>query len=402
MSQYVLKDNVPILDEHVLLDEDGDPITTLDERKLRAIAAKANRRVAETGDEVPIVIGHTRDGAPEDRQPEIVGYARGFKVIPFARTGKKCLAALFRFMRDKLDKVRQFPRRSIELWLSDWKIDPISLLGATTPERDLGLLRLSRDGVRKYRRVLPATNTPKSEPVDQTKEIVDAVLAALKESDVWKWAESQMQSQEQPEQEPGLEGDDLLPEEDEDADDLDLDNPDLEDETDDEPAPSPPVAKDKPVKMAASAPGGSNTCVPGPLKDRKRMQRDAARTASVRFQREKQAMWAEVGDLRLKLQRTNRERDLIQLESEGFVLDRVEELDAVQALPEDTYRKHLSRIRKRYSRAPVGSPAWRSESLRSEQQGTLTMDQAREIAAHAAKKGVSYAQAKQELTGSAD
>lgn len=403
MSDFVIKTDVPVLDEHTLLDDEGQPLMEIDERRLQDIARRANARIRDTGDLVPIVVGHTKDGLPEQSQPEIVGYAGPFKVIPFFKTGKKALAAAkWRVFRSKVGVANQFPRRSVELWLSDLKIDPISLLGATTPERDLGLLRLSREGKRVYQRVIPSESEAK--PVDHVKEIVDAVLAALKESDVWKWAEDQMAQGKYPEEGEdealGLDdlgGDEDMPLDMGGEDDLADLTPEEDDLDEDEPA------KEKPVKMAAGGPsvaGGSNTYIPSGIdRDRRRMQRDQGRTAKHRYQRALEETQAQLAGLRLQLQRSNRERDLVQLESEGVVLDRTEELDAVQDMPEPQYRKYLGRVRKRYSKAPIGSPAWSDALGRNEPQGGLTKAQALEIADYAAKTGKTYDQARAELMG---
>src|SRR5579859_5194319 len=101
---------------------------------LGRIAANNNRRVKETGDWTPIVIGHTKDNAPENEQPEIVGYASNFTVKPLFRTGRYAIHAVCRFFKNKLDKVKNFPRRSVELWVTREEVDPISLLGATSPQ----------------------------------------------------------------------------------------------------------------------------------------------------------------------------------------------------------------------------------------------------------------------------
>jgi hypothetical protein len=154
MSDYIVVRGVPILDEHVIRDDDGHPIAHLNAKRLEKIAERNNKRIQETGDLIPIIVGHTKgevgEYVPEEDQPEIVGYAGRLSVGPLFRTGRRAIKATFKFFRNQLHKIRLYPRRSVELWLSDWKIDPISLLGATTPERDLGLLQLSRYGLRQF------------------------------------------------------------------------------------------------------------------------------------------------------------------------------------------------------------------------------------------------------------
>lgn len=135
----------PCIDEHELPATPTHSAVKVDEPKLHLIAENNNRRVEETGDLTPIVIGHTKDDAPENEQPEIVGYATDFFVAPFFKTGRKALFARFLAQKDKLDKFREYPRRSVELWRGrKWYVDPISILSSSTPERDLGLLRFAK------------------------------------------------------------------------------------------------------------------------------------------------------------------------------------------------------------------------------------------------------------------
>jgi hypothetical protein len=200
---FVIRDDVPILDEHVVTDEDGKTLAEIDGGKLALIAHRANRRIAETGDEVPIVIGHTRDDAPESEQPEIVGYASNFRVGNLFRTGRKAIKATFKFFRDKIGLVRKYPRRSVELWLSDWTIDPISLLGATTPERDLGLLKMSKRNGKNQKSVrLRSPEKPRKYQAasavpdpSQPNELVAQILAALEQSDVFQWIRQRMKEE---------------------------------------------------------------------------------------------------------------------------------------------------------------------------------------------------------------
>lgn len=97
----------------------------VDEKKLHAIARNGNRRVRSTGDYTPVVIGHTSDDAPEDKQPEIVGYAHNFSVKPLLKTGRKAIHCTVKFFKNKMEKVKKYPRRSVELWLNKLEIDPI-------------------------------------------------------------------------------------------------------------------------------------------------------------------------------------------------------------------------------------------------------------------------------------
>jgi hypothetical protein len=156
---WVIVDGVPILDEHELhLPAEGDKpaqVIRIDAARLNQIAANNNRRVAQTGDTAMLVEGHTTDD-PTDEQPEIVGEADTFRVAPLFQTGRQALWARFKFKKDpsvvERMKKGKFMRRSVELWTDRWEIDPVALLGATAPERDLGVLRLHRFAGRQVSR----------------------------------------------------------------------------------------------------------------------------------------------------------------------------------------------------------------------------------------------------------
>jgi hypothetical protein len=134
-----------ILDEHEFpCDKTGKKVKLTKER-LEKIAARCNSRGKELDSLVPIIPGHTIDDAPETDQPPIVGYAVDFRVEPFFNTGRYAIACTP--LAKSADHVRYFkamPRRSVELWLDPDDIDPIAILGATTPRRDLGNHRFSR------------------------------------------------------------------------------------------------------------------------------------------------------------------------------------------------------------------------------------------------------------------
>lgn len=145
-DEYVTAPHVAILREHVMAGgSDGAPMYCGPEQ-LQQIANNGNKRVNTTGDATPLVLGHTEDSNEEVDQPEIVGYATNFSVGPLFDTGQQALFADFHVRKDEKDRVNKyFPRRSVEFWPKRMEIDPISLLGATTPEQDLGLVQFSRN-----------------------------------------------------------------------------------------------------------------------------------------------------------------------------------------------------------------------------------------------------------------
>lgn len=425
----IVRRDVPILDEHDLKDDDGKLLIHIDAKKLKEIADRNNKRIKETGDLIPLVIGHTRDGEPEDKQPELVGYAKDLQVKPFKKTGRKALVAKFLIFKHKLHKARDFPRRSIELWLNDLKVDPISLLGATTPERDLGLLQLQKagsriryaaNGKRKYWREIDDNETPNEKPMNE-KAIIEGVLKALEESAVWKWAESKMrEDEEQDDLTEDTEGLDIPPEEEGEELPEDMDSPQSADSPEDE---EEEDLEDEPVRYSAgaSAPSGANTYTPSfgtsnrstpQMKKKSGVDNKMTKKGKVpfsrqgdndrlhRFQKSLAQSRKENASLRIKFQRLERERDLMELAAQGYEFDPAEELDYCSQLPEDHYKYHLGRIKKRYQRSPVGDFRFDMAYARSSPEGHTperTAEQSKRAIALACSKGISYEEALAQL-----
>src|ERR1051326_1313665 len=362
-SDFVIRDNVPILDEHKLHDDDGNVIAVIDQDKLEKIVANNNRRIEETGDEVPLIVGHTKDDAPEHEQPEIVGYADRFRVGWLQKLKRRAIFARFKLFRDKAQEVlRKYPRRSAELWLRKLEIDPISLLGASTPERSLGLLRFSSDGMH-YSRTLG------NSPMNESNDIVQQVMAALEQTDVWQFIKQLMEQEQQAPQEGMAPEGEMPPEEPQ----MEGGEPEREQEHEQEGDEQHYAAYDSQStrrgmslmhphkydghpdhlpgheRYDASAGSGSNTFPPAAQGVNKpehnlstsnshkqanqmfdpkyKMQRDQARIRMRRQEDEKLKLSRELADLKMKFRRAERERDLIQLQAEGLMFDRGEELE---------------------------------------------------------------------------
>lgn len=214
-----------------------------------------------------------------------------------------------------------------------------------------------------------------SKPSDIAKEVVEM----LKQSDVWKWAESQMKASGA---NPPEEGDDLTPPGD--GDDLDFNPDELPADEGDDPH----------RQYAAGMPGGSNTFIPG--MERQKMSRDSDRIRLARAESLAALQAQELATLKIRFQREQREKDLIQLEAEGYILDRVEELDSVQEMSDERYQKHLSNIRRRYQKAPVNADLKRFSRPVPGVPGapaSLTREQAQTIAEKAIASGISFDQA---------
>jgi hypothetical protein len=174
-AEWVRIPNVPAFDEHeediwvpeedskgnVVKDASGKikkrkQVWNCDESELEEICRANNERLEKTGDLTVIAIGHTDDNAPATQQPPVVGVAKDWRVDRFGPEGK--LAAVHDWYIDRhwlcdgkacsdaeakakaKAFMRRYPRRSIELWRNSKIVDPISVLGAQTPQRDLGMM----------------------------------------------------------------------------------------------------------------------------------------------------------------------------------------------------------------------------------------------------------------------
>lgn len=161
---WVTVPNVPVFAEHETTARDGRRLR-FTKVELEAIARRCNQRIQETGDYAAITLGHTpeEEGAP---QPEMIGLGGPFRLGLLGEPGQRQRYAIlcdYHIYRDKVDLLRQYPRRSPELFLEDrydqMYLDPIALLGAQAPRLDMGLLYCAVRGgrlVEKYAAACPS------------------------------------------------------------------------------------------------------------------------------------------------------------------------------------------------------------------------------------------------------
>ena len=140
IDKFEVLHDVPLFDEHI--GEDG---VYYDEGLLRRIAQNNNDRINDTGDYVPIAGWHTDEENDPEKDPPVVGYAGPFYVASFGNDKPRpCIYAKDYYLyKDAKALWRRRPRRSVEMWPEDKPenrfFDPIALLGAETPKRDLGM-----------------------------------------------------------------------------------------------------------------------------------------------------------------------------------------------------------------------------------------------------------------------
>lgn len=150
-GEFFVVDDVPLFDEHessepIVNDEGetvGENIVHYDRRLLEIIAENNNRRIRDTDDYTPLVIGHTCDN-DASHDPPVIGFAGNYRVATIGKERPRpCIFATFWVFKDCEREFRTHPRRSVEVWPEerpeDRYFDPIALLGAETPRRDLGI-----------------------------------------------------------------------------------------------------------------------------------------------------------------------------------------------------------------------------------------------------------------------
>lgn len=142
-DDYEVYKNVPVFVEHTRTLKSGRELR-FGRDELEALAKRSNRRIDETGDFAPVVIGHTNPD-PAAPEPPKIGWAGPFRLGWLTKDHTKyAVLADFRIEKDKTKLLNKYPRRSAELWAEDkyedMYLDPISLLGADTPWSDMGVL----------------------------------------------------------------------------------------------------------------------------------------------------------------------------------------------------------------------------------------------------------------------
>lgn len=310
---------IPIFDEHSGTEEGMDVEFTPE--VLAKIVEQNNARIKETGDLIPVTLGHT--GGEED--PPVLGWAYNFTLGDFGK--KQAIYCDMKFTKDRYAKVKDlaagmaFPRRSVELW-DDYAIDPIALkdrpildtvalLGAERPARNLGLGQ--ENSKTKYRYELKRRN--------MNPEDLQQIIQALTSLPEWQYLTECMNAKsklsEDAEEEP-----EMMAKEDEDEDE----------------------EKMEPAKL--------------------RMQRDQVKrqfaraqaewTAKVEaMQAENKTLFSKVEALERDKRVANRKAELMQLEAEGYAFDLSEELEATADYEPARFSKHISLIKKNYRKAPV-------------------------------------------------
>ncbi len=144
-DEFSIVHSVPIVDTF------SDRGVVLDDQFLDDMIADANKRQMETNDMPPVIVGHNPDEpVPEIEKPPVIGFVRNLRKEPLGKTGRNAAVGDLWIYKEHADKLKQFPRRSAELFPTLKRLDALAVLGATPPQRDLGLtatlpLKLKRE-----------------------------------------------------------------------------------------------------------------------------------------------------------------------------------------------------------------------------------------------------------------
>lgn len=318
-GDYVVVRDVPIFDEHHG-QEEGEDLDFTPE-VLEKIVTACNRRIADTGDCPVVTDGHIY---PDEPPPDVLGFACDFKLGQIGNVRPRAaILATLKIHKDKYERAKQLPRRSVELW-PDMVADPViltdkksplhslALLGAERPARDLGLLAAKKRG-QPHRYSHEVSHAHEEESLNP-EEIIKQCLEALAQSPEMAFIRELMAKQ-QPAQE--------------------------------EPAPEQFEAEEKSEDAEPAEDEGDEP-------EKYKMQRDQERRRYAKLQSAHDALAAKVAELETKERISTRKADLLGLEQEGICFDMAEELELVGDMEPARYSKHLATMRKRYQRAPVG------------------------------------------------
>lgn len=384
-ADYVHVRDVPVFAEHETLGRDGK-VSKYGRDELQAIIDRCNLRIADTGDFAALTFGHTPDSADVGAEmPEMAGFAGPFRLGMIGRKNPRW--AIFgdeHHYRLKASRVKECPRRSPEVWLgpmADRFFDPIAVLGAEAPRLDMGMRYVRTAGgrvIEKYAATFPGPATvclpdePEKEkhampdpnadgnPPDTTNQLSpenQALLAALMETKVIKWAAGKMA-----EEEAAMAGADPDPA-----------NP--------APTPAPPPA-----------PNPSPSPTPEPEKDKAGMDRyskmqgelEASKVREQQLQKELDAVKTRVDTSEEKARKVER---YSRLEKAGTVavLDVDEEMKRVEKYDDATFDAHMGVILEKYAKIPVNAGIFVPENV-----PTGTAQQTEKYRKEASKKAQDY------------
>lgn len=349
---FELWEHIPIFKEHDGKDEGLD--LEFNKEMLQKIIDRCNERI-ETSEDYPVIIdGHTETDDDESR--EVLGFASNFCMGEFGNPPVGAIYCDFHIKKDKIEKAKGLPRRSIELWHKDMTADPIvlerapidkvALLGDTRPALDLGLMFsmekkekvLKNSSVsNKYYCSLEKRESPMN-PED-LKQILEAVM----QLPAMQFISERMQAEQDEAAKAQMAYDEESKEEAH-QEEANKEDKSLFDEENKEEKSMFSEDKEKTDEGEAGAVG----------EPKLRMQYEQSKRRYAKLEAAHKELAKKITEIEQKERIATRKNDLLQLEAEGYNFDISDELDNVKDMDLARYSKHLQMVRKNYRQAPVG------------------------------------------------
>lgn len=443
LNLYNIYQDIPIFDE----DEEHD------EAYLQEICRVNNDRILDTGEYVPLSLGHTLDGVPEIEQPDNVGFAWNFHITTIGNLHpRKTVSCTFGIEKDKQEIVKDYKTRSVELWEQDKVIYPIALLKNARPAKQLGVMQYSKENQTK----LIKYSYEEGDEMDRdtiTQLVVDTInqselAAAIKNCQEelakltlikQKENEPELPTAEEGKEEVGEEGAEETGEEASEADESERIAKDAEKEGEEHPElpkeDIEQIAEDHvkadeadPTKNEEGAmPSGSDTFQPGFDKKKKEKDLDDEETEVedkdenpdkkkkheaegevIRYQEELKVkevivskyqeqfkiLENEKNEAVRRYQIAQREITLTQLSNE-FNFNTEAELKLVEKMDDQAFLNHCEIIKTRYAKAPIGRAI--INPVKEVADNKISEEKVLEIVRYASKHNMSFEQAKKEV-----
>lgn len=331
--QFVVKKSVPVLDAHVL-ERNGERLN-IDSKFLSEVVEQCSRR-EENGWLCPLIVGHTKPGV----ESPVVGFATNWRLSNYR--DRPAIFCDFLVYKDKENVLREYPRRSVELWLQRKEIDPIALLGGSSPERDLGLLLFSKENDTVYRYQVDDNRV--EENMDQ--KMAAEIAKLISETDTFKKIEALLSA--------------LI---------------------------------EAITAQVGQQPAESKTEVS--TEEASKKEDDEEKKSSEEDEEKEDDEDLSKEELKKRVVALEREKVLIGLRNEGVELDVAEELQFSSSMDSRSFDRYVNHIRKRYSRKPSVSAAVANSVFRSSDE--LSQEDVNRIVSYATENKLTYEQARRQL-----
>ena len=405
-TPYVTEDGVFKIYPRVSIFEEDEEHTP---ERLQEMVMKNNRRFADRGVSIPVIVGHTSEDEEDEEEIPVVASGSNLQMGTVGNVDPKAaIFAEFKVPIENVDMVeKQYPRVSIEEW-NDGTIDPIALLGGSTPHFEVGFnvdrYNKNRDVIRRYQRnIFAPALTYEVEDMDKD-ALVGLIAEVIDDTEVGQYVRQMMTSQaaevedvndievKEPElneeeeltnqgveeqetqtEEVGEaeteateiaddekpEPTDVSPEKFEDDDDADVIEEDEEPTKNSDAEVVETAEKDEePEKNQEDEEEDEDEEKPeknckDPEDYPKHFSKEAYQNTVKRYKKAIAEKDELIEDLKQRYSRVERESALTKLHTE-YTFDMEEEVEHTADMSDLQFTKHVAVIRKRYSRAPVG------------------------------------------------